>query len=91
LGGYVQYGRTPLYAACDILVGGPPCHGGHKEVVKLLLAHPGVDINKATKVRGRGGAGRERGQGGQAGVHTTVLRLRRALHLISVRVVERPA
>jgi hypothetical protein len=42
------------------------------EVVKLLLAHPGVDINKAdNEVRGRGGAGRERVQGGQRSwVHT---------------------
>jgi hypothetical protein len=46
LGGYVQYGYTPLYIACN---------NGHMEVVKLLLAHPGVDINKADKVReGRG-------------------------------------
>jgi hypothetical protein len=52
LGGYVQCGWTPLYMAC---------FNGHMEVVKLLLAHPGVDINKADKVRGRGGAGRERG------------------------------
>jgi ankyrin repeat protein len=50
LGGYVQYGWTPLLRACD---------NGHMEVVKLLLAHPGVDINTANKVRGRGGAGRE--------------------------------
>jgi hypothetical protein len=55
LGGYVQGGRTPLYIAC---------YNDHKEVVKLLLAHPGVDINKANKVRGRGGVGRERVQGG---------------------------
>jgi hypothetical protein len=55
LGGYVQDGQTPLYTACD---------GGYMEVVKLLLAHPGVDINKADRVRGRGGAGRERVQGG---------------------------
>jgi hypothetical protein len=52
LGGYVQYGHTPLYAACN---------NDHKEVVKLLLAHPGVDINKTGWVRGRGGVGRERG------------------------------
>jgi hypothetical protein len=50
LGGYVQDGDTPLYTACD--------NEGHKEV-KLLLAHPGVDINKTNEVRGRGGAGRE--------------------------------
>jgi ankyrin repeat protein len=49
LGGYVQNGRTPLLWAC---------YNGHMEVVKLLLAHPGVDINKTNKVRGRGGAGR---------------------------------
>jgi hypothetical protein len=55
LGGCVQYGFTPLYIACL---------KGHKEVVKLLLAHPGVDINKTTEVRGRGGVGRERVQGG---------------------------
>ena len=48
LGGYVQHGWTPLYMAC-CLVG--------MEVVKLLLAHPGMDINKTT-VRGRGGVGR---------------------------------
>jgi hypothetical protein len=43
--------------------------GDHKEVVKLLLAHPGVDINKMGWVRGRGGAGRERGcrEGREAG------------------------
>ena len=46
MGGYVQDGSTPLWAACD---------NGRMEVVKLLLAHPGVDINKADKVReGRG-------------------------------------
>ena len=48
----MQDGDTPLYTACD--------NEGHKEV-KLLLAHPGVDINKTNEVRGRGGAGRERG------------------------------
>jgi hypothetical protein len=52
LGGYVQDGSTPLDAAC---------FKGRTKVVKLLLAHPGVDINKADEVRGRGGAGRERG------------------------------
>jgi hypothetical protein len=52
VGGWVQYGRTPLFMACFY---------NHMEVMKLLLAHPGVDINKADKVRGRGGAGRERG------------------------------
>jgi ankyrin repeat protein len=58
----VQSGETPLWAACD---------NGRMEVVKLLLAHPGVDINKATEVRGRGGVGRERVQGGQRSwVHT---------------------
>jgi hypothetical protein len=50
LGGYVQDGSTPLWAACD---------KGRMEVVKLLLAHPDVDINKADTVRGRGGVGRE--------------------------------
>ena len=50
------------------------------EVVKLLLAHPGVDINKADVVRGRGRVGRESVQGGQAGVHTTMMR-RRVAHL----------
>jgi hypothetical protein len=77
LGGYVQYGRTPLYRACE---------EGHKEVVKLLLARVDVDINKADKVRGRGGAGSERVQGGQAEVHTTVRR-RGVAPLIFVRVV----
>ena len=48
----MQDGWTPLLRACD---------NGRMEVVKLLLAHPGVDINKADMVRGRGGAGRERG------------------------------
>ena len=59
MGGYVQDGWTPLYMAC---------FNEHMEVVKLLLAHPGVDINK-TRVRGRGGAGRERGcrEGREAG------------------------
>jgi ankyrin repeat protein len=58
----VQNGYTPLFIACA---------NDHKEVVKLLLAHPGVDINKTTKVRGRGGVGRERVQGGQRSwVHT---------------------
>jgi hypothetical protein len=52
LGGYVQNGETPLWMAC---------HKGHMEVVKLLLAHPGVDINNANMVRGRGGADSERG------------------------------
>ena len=51
----MQCGETPLYTACE---------KGHTEVVKLLLAHPGVDINKTTEVRGRGGVGRERVQGG---------------------------
>ena len=51
----MQYGWTPLNTACAY---------DHKEVVKLLLAHPGVDINKTTEVRGRGGVGRERVQGG---------------------------
>jgi hypothetical protein len=51
LGGCVQDGCTPLYAACD---------KGHMEVVKLLLARVDVDINKEDKVRGRGGVGRER-------------------------------
>jgi hypothetical protein len=51
LGGYVQFGQTPLWVAC---------YEGRMEVVKLLLAHPGVDINKANEVRGRGGVGRER-------------------------------
>jgi hypothetical protein len=45
-GGYVQCERTPLWWACDC---------GNIEVVKLLLAHPDVDINKADDVRGRGG------------------------------------
>ena len=45
MGGYVQCGETPLYMASM---------QGHVEVVKLLLAHPGVDINKAENVRGRG-------------------------------------
>jgi hypothetical protein len=62
---------TPLNTACD---------GGHKEVVKLLLAHPGVDINKADKVRGRGGAGRERVQGRQRTGCTLGMRWR-AAHL----------
>ena len=48
----MQDGETPLWWAC--------CEG-RMEVVNLLLAHPGVDINKANKVRERGGAGRERG------------------------------
>jgi ankyrin repeat protein len=48
----VQDGETPLLRAC---------YNGRMEGVKLLLAHPGVDINKADTVRGRGGAGRERG------------------------------
>jgi ankyrin repeat protein len=74
----VQGGRTPLYMAC---------YKGRMEVVKLLLARPNVDINKANTVRGRGGAGRERVQ---AGVHTTVMR-RRVAPLIFLRVVERPA
>jgi hypothetical protein len=56
LGGYVQYGNnTPLYIACWEY---------RTEVVKLLLAHPGVDINTASEVRERGGVGRERVQGG---------------------------
>jgi ankyrin repeat protein len=54
--GYVQSGRAPLNWAC---------YKGHMEVVKLLLAHVDVDINKANNVRGRGGAGRERVHGGQ--------------------------
>ena len=51
----MQGGRTPLYMAC---------YKGRMEVVKLLLARPNVDINTANTVRGRGGAGRERVQGG---------------------------
>jgi hypothetical protein len=60
LGVYAQNGYTPLCMAC--------CQG-RVTVVKLLLAHPGVDINKADKVRERGGAGREREsrEGRQAG------------------------
>jgi hypothetical protein len=67
LGGYVQNGwrcrmDTPLWVAC---------YEGRTEVVKLLLAHPRVDINKTAEVQGRGGAGRERVQGGQRSwVHT---------------------
>jgi ankyrin repeat protein len=62
LGGCLQGGGTPLFMACL---------KGHMEVVKLLLAHPGVDINKAAEVRGRGGAVRERVQEGQISwVHT---------------------
>ena len=52
MGGYVQYGRTPLWWAC---------FNDHMEVVKLLLARVDVDINKADNVRGREGVGRERG------------------------------
>jgi hypothetical protein len=60
LGGYVQDGWTPLYMACN---------KGRMEVVKLLLAHPGVDINKTT-VRGRGGVGREgAGRAEKLGAH----------------------
>ena len=56
----MQNGYTPLFIACA---------NDHKEVVKLLLAHPGVDINKTEEVRGRGGVGRERGcrEGREAG------------------------
>jgi hypothetical protein len=55
LGGYVQDGHTPLYNAC---------YEGHVEEVKLLLARVDVDINTANTVRGKGGVGRERVQGG---------------------------
>jgi ankyrin repeat protein len=78
LGGCTQDGWTPLLTACG---------KGHVEAVKLLLARSDVAVNHANQVRGRGGAGRERGQGGWAGVHTTMLR-RRVAHLtVSVRVV----
>jgi hypothetical protein len=70
-----QDGATPLYMACQ---------NGHKEVVKLLLAHADVKINQADEVRGRREAGKERGQEWQAGVHTMVLR-RRAAHLTLCR------
>jgi hypothetical protein len=43
LGGYVQFGETPLCMACQ---------NGHKEVVKLLLAR-NVDVNYADEVRGK--------------------------------------
>ena len=66
MGGYVQNGRTPLLWAC---------YNGHMEVVKLLLAHPDVDINKTNKVRGRGGAGRAEKLGAHYGLR------RRAAHL----------
>jgi hypothetical protein len=52
------------------------------EVVKLLLARSDVAVNLANQVRGSGVAGRERGQVGRAGLHTTVLR-RRVAHLNS--------
>jgi hypothetical protein len=45
LGVYAQDGVTPLYIGCQ---------QGHVGVVKLLLAHPDVVVNKAHKVRGRG-------------------------------------
>jgi hypothetical protein len=77
LGGYAQDGATPLYYASQI---------GHKKVVKLLLAHADVKINQADEVRGRRVAGKERGQGGQAGVHTMVLR-RRPAHFTAVRLM----
>jgi ankyrin repeat protein len=41
----MQDGATPLYIACA---------RGHVEVVKLLLAHPDVAVNKAHKVRRSG-------------------------------------
>jgi hypothetical protein len=44
LGGCAQSGNTPLCMASQ---------NGHKEVVKLLLAHADVKVNQATKVRGR--------------------------------------
>jgi hypothetical protein len=42
---------------------------GDVEAVRKLLAHSDVDVNKTDKVRGRGGAGRERGcrEGREAG------------------------
>jgi ankyrin repeat protein len=50
LGGYVQDGHTPLFVACD-----DACNWGRMEVVKLLLAHPNVDVNQENLVReGRG-------------------------------------
>jgi ankyrin repeat protein len=71
----MQVGSTPLFMACQ---------NGHMEVVKLLLARSDIAVNQATRCEE--GAGRARGQGGRAGVHTTVLR-RRAAHLTAVRVV----
>ena len=63
------------------------CVEGDVEAVRVLLARSDIAVNQADEVRGRGGAGRERGQGGWAGVHTTVLR-RRVAHLtVSARLV----
>jgi ankyrin repeat protein len=60
LDGYVQERNTPLSRSIN---------NGRMEVVKLLLARPNVDINKANTVRERGGAGEERKnrEGRQAG------------------------
>jgi ankyrin repeat protein len=54
-GGGAQHGWTPLLIACK---------NDHMGVVKLLLARSDVAVNQANTVRGSGGAGRERGQGG---------------------------
>ena len=46
----MQDGHTPLFVACD-----DACNWGRMEVVKLLLAHPNVDVNQENLVReGRG-------------------------------------
>ena len=66
-----QNGWTPL---------GIACYRGHVVAVELLLAHADVKVNQAAKVRRRGKVVGERGQGGQAGLHTTMLR-RRTAHL----------